>query len=463
MLVKFSISNFLSYNKKQTFTLESGRVTKKSDHLLTDNNTGKSLLHFAAIYGKNGAGKSNFIKAASLLKTFIVSGKLPPTAGDLWCKIEDTNQSKPTEFEIEFIADGILYEYNLSIILATGVITKDELIRINGNRKTKLYYKNLETGGYTFHNSIKGHNRDLEVLSRTFAMSGSAFLFSINHNTQGFYAANPQAIILRNVFLWFMDTLEVIFPDQSLQQSSLLQYEISKSDFEKLLKDFDTGIEGIRLENVTKEKVFENIDFKLQQQVNLGMALVSHLADFAAINNQLEIEIPLQESSNIFSQVVRTRRNIFIINLEKDAKFHFYSLKFIHNIGGKKLEFTMQNESDGTYRLFQLIEILVCKKDKVFIMDEINRSLHPKLTVQFVKKYFEHANGRKVQLVTTTHESRIMSHDIVRRDEIWICDKNDDSSTKMYSLEDEQVRIDKVLDENYMNNVWGGVPVFEDE
>ena len=105
----------------------------------------------------------------------------------------------------------------------------------------------------------------------------------------------------------------------------------------------------------------------------------------------------------------------------------------------------------------------MCKKEKVFIMDEMTRSLHPKLAVQFVKKFFERANGRRIQLVTTTHETRIMSHDIVRRDEIWICDTNGDESTRLFSLEDEQVRIDKVMDENYMKNVWGGVPVFEGE
>ena len=105
----------------------------------------------------------------------------------------------------------------------------------------------------------------------------------------------------------------------------------------------------------------------------------------------------------------------------------------------------------------------MCKKEKVFIMDEMTRSLHPKLAVQFVKKFFERANSRRIQLVTTTHETRIMSHDIVRRDEIWICDTNGDESTRLFSLEDEQVCIDKVMDENYMKNVWGGVPVFEGE
>ncbi len=184
------------------------------------------------------------------------------------------------------------------------------------------------------------------------------------------------------------------------------------------------------------------------------MALVSPIIQFSPN--------PQGQTTNFYATVIRSRRNIFIITLEKDKAFHFYAVKFVHNLGGKEIEFSMESESDGTHRLFQLLEILISKKEKVYIMDEINRSLHPKLTVQFVKKYFLNAKDRRIQLVTTTHESRLMSHDIVRRDEIWIADKNDDDSTKLFSLEDEQVRIDKVLDQNYMDNVWGGVPVFKD-
>ena len=65
MLVNFSVTNFLSFNQKTTFSMESGRVTKKPDHLLIDQNTGKSLLNFSAMFGKNGAGKTNFIRAVS--------------------------------------------------------------------------------------------------------------------------------------------------------------------------------------------------------------------------------------------------------------------------------------------------------------------------------------------------------------------------------------------------------------
>ena len=233
------------------------------------------------------------------------------------------------------------------------------------------------------------------------------------------------------------------------------------------MKDFDTGICGIELESVTKEKVFENLEERLRRQIDFEMSVFLQVVQVPFQLAQLKLlqHLNTEKETNIYSQVIRNRRNIFIITYETDNVFHFYALKFVHDFNGRKIKFSMENESDGTHRLFQLLEILVGQKQKTYIFDEINRSLHPKLTVEFVKKYFEmiKTSGRNIQLITTTHESRLLSHDLVRRDEIWIADSNEDKSTTLYSLEQKQVRIDKVLDQNYINNVWGGVPIFEDE
>ncbi len=459
MLVDFSVSNFLSFNQKTTFRMESGRVTKKLDHLLEEPVAKRSLLKFAAMFGKNGAGKTNFIRSVSVLRNFVITGKLPQRAPILWCRIQDKNENEPTEFSIKFIVENHLYEYKIAVVLTTGVITGESLTHITGNRRTKLFYKEFADSEYVFHHTIKGQKNDIEVLSRTFAMSGAPFLFSINNNTGGFFMANPQAAILQKAYLWFKDTLEIIFPDQPLQETSLLDYKVSKSEFARLLHEFDTGIEDIIFEPVSKTTVFETLDLHTQQKLNFEMAFTAPLIKLAK-SNVLQY---LPQKENYYSNVIRSRRNIFIITFEKDDNFHFYSVKFVHNVGGNRVEFSMESESDGTHRLFQLLEILLCKKEKVYIIDEINRSLHPKLTMQFVKKFFSTTQGRRIQLITSSHESRIMSHDIVRRDEIWIADKNADDSTKLFSLEDKQVRIDKVLSENYMDNVWGGVPVFLDE
>ena len=106
MLVRFSVSNFLSFNGRTEFGMESGRVTKKTEHLLLDEGAKKSLLKFAAIYGKNGAGKSNLVRALNVLRGFVLSGKLPRRAPSLWCRICDANEAMPTDFSVEFIAEG---------------------------------------------------------------------------------------------------------------------------------------------------------------------------------------------------------------------------------------------------------------------------------------------------------------------------------------------------------------------
>ena len=454
MLVSFSVANFLSFNELTTFSFESGRVTKKMEHLFKDDECNASLLKFVAMFGKNGAGKSNFVKAVSFLKTFVLSGLFPSDAVQSWCKVNELNEANLSEFGVKFIIDHTMYFYTVSVNLASGMLCKEELSYYRGNRKIMLFKKDGFEEDYKFSKTLEGENNDLKVLSRSFNMGGKPFLYSINHNTPGFFVANPQAKILQKVSKWFSETLEIIYPDQPIQETSLVQYELCLDEFSALLREFDTGIKEIRIEEVQKEKVFEALEPEAQQQLNFKLQF------YAPIINQLVPKGITVEKK--YSAVVRSRQDIFIITMNEDG-VKYSVLRFVHVIGGKEVEFSMARESDGTHRLFQLLEILVSKKEKVYIMDEISRCLHPKLTIEFVKRYFEIAKSRNIQLLTTTHETRIMSHDIVRRDEVWIADSKDDGSTTLYSLEDKQVRIDKVLDENYMNNVWGGVPVFEDD
>lgn len=100
-----------------------------------------SFCFFYIAFGKNGAGKTNFVRAVATLRNFVLAGRLPQRAAELWCKIDDKNEGWPTDFEIAFIADKNLYEYRISLVLATGIITKEELVHVVGNRHTKLFYK----------------------------------------------------------------------------------------------------------------------------------------------------------------------------------------------------------------------------------------------------------------------------------------------------------------------------------
>ena len=120
----------------------------------------------------------------------------------------------------------------------------------------------------------------------------------------------------------------------------------------------------------------------------------------------------------------------------------------------------MNEESDGTQRLFDLIEILLAAEDKIYVIDELDRCLHPSLTYHFVKEYLAMAKNRNVQLIVTTHESRIMDFDLLRQDEIWMINKNENGDADIYSLDEYNIRFDKKVDKAYLEGRYGGIPLF---
>lgn len=129
---------------------------------------------------------------------------------------------------------------------------------------------------------------------------------------------------------------------------------------------------------------------------------------------------------------------------------------------GKSLfDFSFKEESDGTKRLFDLMDMLMNKKeDMVFVVDELERSLHPKLTEHFLKLFMKAHENDKVQLIFTTHEDTIMDQEIFRRDEIWFVERDKDNTGNIYSLDRFKERYDKKLSKAYLDGRYGAIPVF---
>ena len=86
--------------------------------------------------------------------------------------------------------------------------------------------------------------------------------------------------------------------------------------------------------------------------------------------------------------------------------------------------------------------------------------MHPKVTVKFISLFLERAKKYNNQLIVTTHESRLLDFEILRRDEIWFVNK-DENGSKLYSLEQYNERFDKKIDKAYLDGRYGGVPIFD--
>lgn len=444
MLVSFSCGNFLSYDSVQTLSLRAAKKLRtKKEHFSCSKNAG-NILKFAAMYGANSAGKSNFFKAMNVMRGFVLSGHLVQNSAELYCRIKKQNITTPSFFEICFLVDDVPYTYGLNIDMQHKLVLSEWLFFTKGETRQYLFNKESVDSGIAFGSAL-ADCAEIQVLSNIFSGGESPFLYCMNHNTKSFYDKNPKARILQKVFEWFALHFEVIYPEQPISDTALLDNPATLKEYAKFLGMFGTGIVDVAKEEVSEDKVKSNLSVVDRANMEFRMNLVR-------TNNLLGRE------KREWSAVIRNRANIFTIKMDTSGIARYYVLKFMHHYGDEKVAYEMRRESDGTYRLFQLLDVLMTAKDKVFVIDEISRCMHPLLTIRFIEEFLNRAAERPVQLIVTTHETRLMKHEFLRRDEVWVCDNADDGSSKLSNFDEKQVRIDKVMDQNYMEGDFGGIP-----
>jgi AAA15 family ATPase/GTPase len=112
--------------------------------------------------------------------------------------------------------------------------------------------------------------------------------------------------------------------------------------------------------------------------------------------------------------------------------------------------------------LFALGGIILKRLEKggVLFFDELDNSLHPKLS-KFLVRLFNNprSNSQNAQLVLATHEVTLLDKEVFRKDQIWFCEKDQFGSTEIFSAKEfEGVRDDTPFDKWYVNGKFGGQP-----
>jgi hypothetical protein len=138
----------------------------------------------------------------------------------------------------------------------------------------------------------------------------------------------------------------------------------------------------------------------------------------------------------------------------------------VHRGSGSQPEvlFDLNDESDGTVRLIDLLtHFLAASKqgsDNVFVIDELDRSLHTLLLRQLLESYLASCSTEsRSQIIFTTHDVLQMDSDLLRRDEMWVTDRKDDGSTELIPLSSfKGIREDKSVRTSYLRGQLGGTP-----
>ena len=451
MLVRFNVKNFLSFNardndKSEEFSMIAGKVRSKKEHIYDD---GKNkLLKFAAVYGANAAGKSNLVKAIEFMQHTVVRG-LPNGHTNKYCKTSSANKDKASYFEMEIMLDGRYYSYGYEVVLSQSRFISEWLVELNADNTEKIIFeRNIEAGSYNLGGTLKqkGLIDKLNIYAGDICDDSTVFfLFLMNQNKKNLYQKYEKASIIRDVFYWIKNQLDVNYPNQPISDYSYLARANDVDEVCRIISAFGTGITGFRMVDVPVEKVLGELPQKLRQHI---------ITDI----EKKRAEIRSDKEDAEITLVMRSNADFFIITIDKSDKSSCQTIEFSH--GTSDVLFQLSEESDGTVRILDLLEILLAGENNVYIIDELDRCLHPSLSYKFVETYLQIAEERNIQLIVTTHESRLMDFDLLRRDEIWFIDKRMNGESDIYSLEEYNARFDQKIDKAYLEGRYGGVPIF---
>lgn len=450
MLIGFSVANFTSIDKEQTLCMTTGKIRSKSEHLYRSKR--KDLLRFSAIYGSNASGKSNFVNAMEFARMTILHG-IPKGYTNAYCRINKENINIPSQFIFEIQCEDKIYTYGFKIFLNKSSICAEWLYdKTFKNKEVLVFERDLIDNSYKLGESLlkSAASERLKIyFEDTKGIDNILFLHEMNRNKEEIYKQDSKLKIFKTVFSWFKNSLSINYPDEPVSNFSYFTSTTQSEEVERILRHFGQGIVNFEVveadENEYKRKVPADLLKHFQEHIETQRAQLQKAGK--------EI-IPL-------SGMIRGDRDIYIIEVDEQFKIHIMTIKFNHGIAGT---YDISEESDGTRRIFDLIEILfTTNNNKVYVIDEIDRSLHPLMTKEFIEYYLKTLQARNVQLIVTTHESRLLDLNILRRDEIWFMNKNEWGASELYSLEGFNERFDMRVDKAYLNGRYNAIPRFEVE
>lgn len=427
MLIGFKVKNFKSFRDLQYFSLIAGKVRSNESQYIEKNN--KKILRFSEIFGANGSGKSNLIFAMDFIHDLLNYGT-NLIIDNLYFRGEQILSDESSYFEYELSINDRLYSYGFEILIKEKKIISEWLIDLT-NRKRVIYDRNVINGTY---DSIKNSK------NKSFINC----LEEMKNNTTMLFLSE---IIRRStVFNIKEDIIEEIYSI----------FKFFRNDF-IIIRPHTHKIFGIDFLNNQKEK----IDILNKLDINIEK-LIEEPEDLKNIRNlmpdnifsNLMNDINNMKKDNKKRMTLRIGNNVYVIDTNSGGEPIVKSLHFKHR--NCKDKFGTYEESDGTLRIFELLDVIF-SKGKVFVIDELDNSMHPILVKGFLSKFLN--TDSDTQLIVTTHESQAMDFDIVRRDEIWFAEKMSDCSSKLYSLEEfkDIARFDRKIDKAYLEGRFGAI------
>lgn len=415
MLIQFNFSNYRSFKDEVNLDMEATRITEHPNHVAE---VGKEkILKVAAIYGANASGKSNVFSAFDYMTEYVVNSfkfggdsSIKQSKANEYRKVspflfDSKSKNEPSTFEVFFVDNSNdkykVFQYGFSL-------NSEEVLEewLYTKAKTSSSYKTIfyrKKGEETDYSGIKKNKDNIEL-----ALEKETLIVSLG--------AKLRIDILKTVREWFLKNEIVDFgnPGENFLRSRLLPYNFDNDrEVQKKVVDY-----------------FSSFDESIK--------------DFLIIENDGESDEAEKEGTSV---IIKTLHKM---NDSDDME-----------------ALNLMEESSGTLKMFSLYPSIqsALELGSLLFIDEFNSRLHP-LLVRSIIQLFENPkiNKNNAQLIFTTHDVWQLSNDLLRRDEIWFSEKDENGASSLYSLvefqdkDGEKIRKDESYGKNYVVGKYGAIP-----
>ena len=427
MIISFTLENWMSFRDTATFSMTASRERQHGDRVPKLGRFQTRVLPIAAVYGGNASGKTNLFKALNFAKNLILKGTQPDGMIPVEpFRLDGNAGNRPSRFRFELLIDETIYEFSFAVTYK-GVL-EEKLVKVTSTSETVLYER--RNGQPNLDSSLDSD----QFLHFAFKGTRDNQLFLTN-------AVSQKVDAFRPVYDWFKDTLQLIAPDSRFApfEQFLDEEHPLYSTMNKMLPQLDTGICHLGGEEIPFEslQIPESEKIKVEQMLQDGKAV------------------------RIMTQPNNER---FIVTRVGDKLEAKKLVSYHTKADGSMAKFDIRQESDGSQRVIDLLpaflELGAKFSKKVFVIDEVDRSLHTLLTRKLLDIYLAGCSAEsRSQLFITTHDVLLMDQSLLRRDEMWVTERDASGASILIPFSDyKDVRYDKDIRKSYLQGRLGGVP-----
>lgn len=411
MLVQFTFDNFRSIKDQVTFSMVSG-LNNRHSVIKTRN---YSLLPSAVIYGANASGKSNIVRALDYMKAMVLNVRKVFQSTDTLnhepFRLSTETMNASSSFEVIFLNNQVKYRYGFEADSTT--VYSEWLFADEKGKEARLFFRDSDTGEFYVNPEKFKEGKGLKVLPNS--------LFVWKCDQEGGQVA-------RSILEWFKKVNHL----NGMRPSDYLLYTLNQ---------------------MKNPEFYEEIK-RLVTSADFGIDDLKHRED----------KVPVNEIDNL--PVPKEIRDTMLANASPLVKLGARTIHVKYDEAGAPVGFEefdlTSDESEGTKKYFCLSAPFIdtLRNGKVLLVDELDASLHPLLTMALISLFNNpDINTRNAQLIFVSHDTNLLNQKLFHKSQIWFTEKDRFGSTHLHSLVDyKNVRATDNLEKHYIQGKYGAIP-----